>query len=83
MGATRRNLQAQPKILKNEQNTNSTNQNENFCKKNYISYLKSVKEQKFVWGLPDGICKINPKSLQKIIRAPNLPIKTKKVCLVT
>jgi hypothetical protein len=31
---TRRNLQAQPK---------HTNQNENFPKKNYVSYLKSVK----------------------------------------
>jgi hypothetical protein len=33
MGATRRNLQAQPKIIKNERNTKSINQNENIPKK--------------------------------------------------
>jgi hypothetical protein len=47
MGATRRNLQAQPKILKkNDRNTKSTNQNENFPKKSMFSSLKVKKKKK-------------------------------------
>jgi hypothetical protein len=33
MGATRQNLQAQPKILKNDRNTKSTNQKKKIPKK--------------------------------------------------
>jgi hypothetical protein len=85
MEATRRNLQAQPKILKKCWNTKSTNQNENFPKKSMFSSLKVKRNQKFVWELPDGICRLNPKSL-KNVGTPNQPIRTKmfptKVCLV-
>jgi hypothetical protein len=40
MGATRRSLQAQLKILKNYQNTKSTNQDENYSKKSMFSTLE-------------------------------------------
>jgi hypothetical protein len=40
MEAAQRNLQAQPKILKNDQNIKSTNQKENFPKKIIFSSLK-------------------------------------------
>jgi hypothetical protein len=47
MGATRRNLQAQPKILKKIIETpNLPTRTKIFQKKNYVSYLKSVKEPK-------------------------------------
>jgi hypothetical protein len=56
IGATRRNLQAQPKMLKkNCRSTKSTHQNENFPKKTMFSTLKLQKSQKFVWELPDRI----------------------------
>jgi hypothetical protein len=62
MKATRRSWQAQPKILKNYQNTKSTNQEVNFSKKSMLSTLKKKRSKKFVWELPDGICRLNPKS---------------------
>jgi hypothetical protein len=46
MGATRRSLQAQPKILK----------------KLSVHQVKKKRSQKFVWELPDGICRLNSKS---------------------
>jgi hypothetical protein len=33
-----------------------------------LSTLKKKRSQKFVWELPDGTCKLNPK---KIIETPN------------
>jgi hypothetical protein len=49
MGATRRNLKAQPKILKKITGTPNI-PNENVPKKNYVSYHKSVKETKICMG---------------------------------
>jgi hypothetical protein len=55
IGATRRNLQARPEILKKYRNVKSTDQNENFPKKKLFSTLKVLRSQKFAWGLPDEI----------------------------
>jgi hypothetical protein len=68
-------------------NTKSTNQNENFPKKNYVSYLKSVKEPKIRIGATRRNLQAQPKILKKNIGiTPNIPIKKKifpeKVCLV-
>jgi hypothetical protein len=86
MGATRRNLQAQPKILKKIRNTKSTNQNKNFPKKNYVSYLKSVKQPKIRMGATRRNLQAQPKMLKKIVGTSKQPIRTKifpkKVCLV-
>jgi hypothetical protein len=50
MGATRRNLQAQPKILK-KSSKHQINQSERKCFQiNCASYFKSVKEQKIRKG---------------------------------
>jgi hypothetical protein len=44
--------------------------------KRMFSTSKVKRSQKFVLGLPDGVCRLNPKSL-KIIGTPSLPIRTK------
>jgi hypothetical protein len=50
MGATRRNLQTRPKILE-KLSEHQINQSERKCsQKNYVSYIKSVKEPKFRIG---------------------------------
>jgi hypothetical protein len=46
MRATRRNLQAQPKILKKIIEHQINQSERKFSQKNYVSYLKSVKEPK-------------------------------------
>jgi hypothetical protein len=51
-----------PNPKKNYKNIKSTNQNEIFPKKNMFSTLKVYRSKKFVWGLPDGICGLDPKS---------------------
>jgi hypothetical protein len=66
MEATRRILQAQPKILKKYRNTKYTNQNENFLKKNYFSYLKGVKEPKIRMEATRRNLQAQPKILKKI-----------------
>jgi hypothetical protein len=63
MGATRRNLQAQPKILKKFIGT--PNQKENFPKKNYVSHLKSVKKPKIRMGATRRNLQAQPKMLKK------------------
>jgi hypothetical protein len=63
MGATRRNLQAQPKILKKMLETlYQPIQMKIFPKKSIFSTLKVLRSQKFLWGLPDRVCRLNPKS---------------------
>jgi hypothetical protein len=73
-------------VKKNYRNIKYTNQNENFPKKNYVSYLKSVKQPKIRIGTTRRKLQALPKILKKIIGTPNLPIRTKffpkKVCLV-
>jgi hypothetical protein len=52
--------------------------------KSMLSTSKVKRRQKFVWGRRN--LQAQPKMLKKIIRTPNLPIRTKiflkKVCLV-
>jgi hypothetical protein len=82
MGATRRNLPAQHKILKKLSEHQYTKQNENFPKKTMFRTLKVLKSRKFVWEVPDGICRLNPKS-SIMIETPNQNKNfPKKVCLV-
>jgi hypothetical protein len=76
MGATRRSLQAQPKILKKLSEHQIYHQDEHFPKKSIFSTFKKNWSQKFVCELPDGICRLNPNP-KKMIGTPNLPIKTK------
>jgi hypothetical protein len=62
MRAARRSLQAQPKILKKILEHQSTNQNENFPKKNYVSYFKTVEEAKICMGTTRRNSQAQPKS---------------------
>jgi hypothetical protein len=64
---------------KNNRNTKFTNQNENFPKKNYVSYLKSVNQPKIRMEATRRNLQAQPKILKKIIGTPNVPIKT-KIC---
>jgi hypothetical protein len=84
MGATRRNLRDQPKILK-KLSEHQIYQSEQKCsQKKYVQYLKSVKEPKICIGATRGNLQAQPKIL-KMTGTPNLPIKKKisqkKVCL--
>jgi hypothetical protein len=85
MGATRRNLPAQPKILKKLSEHQYTKQNENFPKKNYVSYFKSVKEPQIRMGGTRRNLQAQPKILnndrntKSTNQNKNFP---KKVCLV-
>jgi hypothetical protein len=55
-------------------------------KKSMFSTLKKKRSQKFVWGLPDGICRIDPKILKKLLKHIKSTNQNeyfpKKVCLV-
>jgi hypothetical protein len=79
MGATRKNLQAKPIILKKSSEHQIYQSEQKFSQKNYVSYPKSVKDPKNRMGAT----RQNPK---KNYQTPNLPIRTKifpkKVCLV-
>jgi hypothetical protein len=69
MGAARRNLQAEPKILKNIETPNLQiyQSEQTFSQKKYVSSIKSVKEPK----IRMGVCKLGqnlqakPKFLKK------------------
>jgi hypothetical protein len=50
MGATRRSLQAEPKILKELSEHKIYQSGRKFSQKNYVSYLKSIKEPKIRMG---------------------------------
>jgi hypothetical protein len=86
MGATRRNLQAQPKILKKSSNHQNYQSERKFSQKNYVSYLKSVKEPKIRIGATRRNLQAQPKMLEKIVGTSNQPIRTKnflrKLCFV-
>jgi hypothetical protein len=63
MRATRRNLQAQAKILKKINGTPKLpTKTKIFPKKSMLSSLKVKRSQKFVWGLPDGVRPGSPKN---------------------
>jgi hypothetical protein len=74
--ATRRNLQAQPKILKKLSEHQIYQSKPNFFLKNNVSYLKSEKEPKIRLGTTRRNLQALPKIQKKIIGTPNLPIKT-------
>jgi hypothetical protein len=57
MGATRWNLQAQPKILKKSSKHQINQSEQTFSQENYVSYFKSVKEPKI--RMVDEICRLN------------------------
>jgi hypothetical protein len=67
---------------KNHRNTKSTYQNENFPKKNYVSYLKSVKKPKIRGGYPTEFAgstqnvKKNCRSTKSINQNKNVPKKS-------
>jgi hypothetical protein len=51
-------LQAQPKNINQQNQPIEINKISN---KSMFGTSKLKRRQKFVWGLPDGICKLNPK----------------------
>jgi hypothetical protein len=83
MRASRRNLQAQPNIKKKFVGTLNQPIRKMFAKNTFKVLNKSMfstsrvkRREKFVWGLPDGVCRLNAKTNNK---TKNFP---KKVCLV-
>jgi uncharacterized Zn finger protein (UPF0148 family) len=78
MGATRRNLQTQPKILKKSAKHQIYQSERKFSQKNHVSYLKSVKERKIRIRATRRNLQAQPKMLIKIVGTLNQPIRTKK-----
>jgi hypothetical protein len=66
MGSTRRSLEAQPKIIKKIIETRNQTTEKKILKKSMFNTSKVKRSQKFMWRLPDGICKLDPKSLKKL-----------------
>jgi hypothetical protein len=66
MGVSRRNLQAQPKILKNPSKHQIYQSERIFSQKNYVSNLKSVKEPKIRIGATRRNLQAQPKMLKKL-----------------
>jgi hypothetical protein len=64
MGATRRNLQAQPKILKKLQEHQIYQSEQKFSQKKYVSYLNSLKEPKIRIGATRRNSQAQPKILK-------------------
>jgi hypothetical protein len=61
------NLQAEFKILKKIIGTpNLLIKTKKVLKKSMFSTSNVYRSQKFVWGLPNGICRLDSKSLKKI-----------------
>jgi hypothetical protein len=58
MRSIRPNLQAQ---LKNINQPNQPIEIKKISNKSMFGTSKVKRRQKFVWGLPDGVCKLNPK----------------------
>jgi hypothetical protein len=86
MGATRRNLQAQLKILKKSSKHQIKQSDRKFFQKNYVSYLKSVKEPKIRIGATRRNLQAQPKMLKKMsvhqINQSEQKCSQKKLCLV-
>jgi hypothetical protein len=86
MGATRRNLQAQPKILKKKSKHQTYQSEQKFTQKNYVSYLKSVKEPKIHLGATRRNSQAQPimlkKSSEHQINQSEQKISQKNVCLI-
>jgi hypothetical protein len=83
MGATRRNLQAQPKSLEKIRNIKSANQNENYPKKSMVITLKVERIQKFVWTeLAGSTENVKKKLSEHQINQSKHKCSQKKVCFV-
>jgi hypothetical protein len=85
MEATRRSLQAQLKILKKSLKHQINQSIENFPKKNYFSYLKTVKEPKIRIGATRRNLQARPKikkHCRNIKSTDQTKIFPKKLCLV-
>jgi hypothetical protein len=63
--ATRRNLQARPKILQKLSELKSTNHWEKFPRKSMFRTLRVERNQKFIWDLPDGFC-VEPTNVRRV-----------------
>jgi transposase len=53
--------------------------------KSMLSTSKVKRRQKFIWGLPDGVCRLNPKSLKNYQNTKSTNQDEhffKKICLV-
>jgi hypothetical protein len=61
MGAARRNMQAQRKMLKKCLEHQIYQSKRKFSQKSIVSSLLVKRSQKIAWKLPDGICRLNPK----------------------
>jgi hypothetical protein len=67
MEVTRRNLQTRLKIIKNL-SEHQINQSKRKCSlKNYVSYLKSVKEPKIRMGATRRNLQVRPKIIKKLL----------------
>jgi hypothetical protein len=66
MGATRRSLQAQPKILKKLSKHQIYQSGRKFLEKKYVKYLKSVMEPKIRIGANRRNLQAQPKIFKKL-----------------
>jgi hypothetical protein len=66
MGATRRNLQTQPKIPKKSSKHQINHSERKFPQKNYVSCLKSEKQPKTRMGATRQNLQAQPKILKKL-----------------
>jgi hypothetical protein len=65
MGSIRQSLQAQPKNIKKSSKHQIYQSERKFSQKNYVSYLKSVKEPKIRIGATRRNLQAQPKMLKK------------------
>jgi hypothetical protein len=65
MGSIRQSLQAQPKNIKKLSEHQIYQSGRKFFQKNYVSYLKSVKEPKICMGATRRNLQAQPKILNK------------------
>jgi hypothetical protein len=82
----RQSLQALPKNIKKLSKHHIIIEIKKISNKSMFSTSKVARRQEFVWGLPDGVCRLNPKSLKKLSEHQNYQsgrtFFQKKVCLV-
>jgi hypothetical protein len=62
MGSIRQILQAPKNIKKLSKYQIYQSERTFFQKKYMLSTLKKKRSQKFEWEIPEGVCKLNPKS---------------------
>jgi hypothetical protein len=86
MGATRRNLQAQPKLLKKISEHQIDKSEQKISSENYFSYLKSAKEPKMRMRATRRSLQAQPKILKKLsehqINQSERKLSQNKLCFV-